>query len=224
MDMGVFSDRLRMTAIQVVPFIMAVVFHEFAHGYIAHKWGDDTAKDNGRLTLNPLPHLDPIGTVLFPLLNMILGINWLFGWAKPVPIRPGQFHHYRKGLFWVSLAGPAMNVILAVGSGIILGFLVRFVPETFYLYEPFKLMAMVSIQLNFALCIFNLIPLPPLDGSKIVDAFLPYRLSQKYAQLGNYSFFILMALMFTGGFAILSYPINFLATLTVYGVGILFQL
>src|SRR4051812_33854217 len=102
-------QRLQLTAIQMPPFLMAVVFHEFAHGIVANRWGDSTAKDEGRLTLNPVPHVDPIGTLLFPLINMISGIPFLIGWARPVPINPSRFRKYRPGLFWVSLAGPSMN-------------------------------------------------------------------------------------------------------------------
>src|SRR4051794_7717085 len=112
--MGSIAERIQMLSIQFVPFVLAVVFHEFAHGFVAYRWGDHTAKKMGRLTLNPVPHMDPLGTVLFPLINMLSGMNILFGWAKPVPIDPSRFKKYRPGLFWVSLAGPGMNFILAV--------------------------------------------------------------------------------------------------------------
>src|SRR5690349_11239129 len=99
--MGSFAERIQLLSIQFVPFMMAVVFHEVAHGFIAHRWGDTTAKAQGRLTLNPIPHLDPLGTVIFPMINMLSGMNILFGWARPVPINPARFKKYRAGLFWV---------------------------------------------------------------------------------------------------------------------------
>src|SRR3954464_7519318 len=162
-----FAANIQLLSIQMVPFIMAVVFHEFAHGFVANLWGDSTAKDQGRLTLNPIPHLDPIGTVLFPLINMLSGFNALIGWAKPVPIDPRRFRKYRPGLFWVSLAGPGMNILLAIISAASFFALSRWMPRTFYLYDPLIKMSLVSVSLNYALGIFNLIPLPPLDGSKI---------------------------------------------------------
>jgi Zn-dependent protease len=210
-----FADRLQMMSIELVPFIMAVVFHEYAHGFIANRWGDNTAKNAGRLTLNPLPHMDPIGTVLFPMVNMLTGIPILFGWAKPVPIDPRLFRKYRNGLFWVSLAGPGMNFLLAVLSAAIFCAIQAWVNPEFYLFEPLYKMALVSVQLNYALGIFNLLPLPPLDGSKIIQAFLSPQATIKYESIARYSFFILMALMFTGAFSVLYYPIEFCTNLTV---------
>src|SRR6185437_16844973 len=177
------AERLQLVSVQLVPFIMAVVFHEYAHGFIANRWGDTTAKDRGRLTLNPIPHMDPIGTVLFPLINMVSGMNILFGWAKPVPIDPRRFKNYRMGLFFVSLAGPAMNVLLAVLSAAFLCAMVRWANKDLYLFDPLVMMAQVSITLNFALAIFNLIPLPPLDGSKMIESFLSPKATMKYESL-----------------------------------------
>lgn len=210
------SRNIQILSIQFVPFVMAVVFHEVAHGFIALKWGDQTAQKEGRLTLNPIPHMDPIGTVLFPLINMLTGTSFLFGWARPVPINPSRFRKYRPGLFWVSLAGPGMNFILAFISAITFHAIRAWMPAQFYLYEPFMAMAYVSVSLNFALAIFNLIPLPPLDGSKIIEAFLPYHAAQKYEALSQYSFFILMALLLSGAFTILSYPIGFCTNVTLF--------
>lgn len=213
-----------MVSVQLVPFVMAVVFHEYAHGFVANRWGDPTAKEQGRLTLNPVPHMDPIGTVLFPLINMLSGMNLLFGWARPVPIDPRRFKNYRRGLFWVSLAGPAMNIFLAVLSAAALCAMVRWVDKDFYLFDPLILMAQVSVSLNFALAIFNLIPLPPLDGSKVIEAFLSPKATVKYESLARYSFVILMGLLLTGAFSILAVPIRFLSNLTLFGMSQLFHL
>src|SRR5690349_478772 len=147
--MGSFSERIQMLSIQLVPFIMAVVFHEYAHGFVANRWGDNTAKNEGRLTLNPIPHMDPLGTLIFPMINMLTGMNILFGWAKPVPINPNRFKKYRPGLFWVSLAGPGMNFLLAFLSAGIFCALEAWAPKTFYLYEPLARMAIVSVSLNY---------------------------------------------------------------------------
>lgn len=194
---------------------MAVIFHEYAHGFIASQWGDKTAKEAGRLTLNPVPHVDLLGTLIFPLVNMLSGTNFLIGWARPVPIDPRRFRKYRAGLFWVALAGPGMNVLLAFVSAAIFCSISLWVPETFYLHEPLLAMAYVSISLNYALGIFNLIPLPPLDGSKIIESMLPVKAARQYEQVARYSFFILMALLFTGALSVLAYPINFCANLTL---------
>lgn len=210
-----FNVNLQKLTIMFVPFVMAVVFHEFAHGYIANRWGDSTAKDEGRLTLNPVPHMDMIGTVFFPLIMMLTGSNFLFGWAKPVPINPTRFKKYRAGLFWVSLAGPGMNFILAAISALFYGMISRFLQPDFYLYEPLIMMAETSVFLNFSLAIFNLIPIPPLDGSKIVMSFLSYNKAQKYELLSQYSFFILMGLILSGALRFLSYPILFLGYFTL---------
>ena len=219
-----FIDNLRSMSIQFVPFVMAVVFHEYAHGLAAKRFGDTTAKDAGRLTLNPIPHMDPIGTVLFPLINMLSGMNLLFGWAKPVPIDPRRFSKYRPGLFWVSFAGPGMNFILATASAVVFCSIQRWMPRDFFLYEPLSAMTYVSITLNYALGIFNLIPLPPLDGSKMIESFLPTRLAVKYEKIAPYSFFILIGLLLLGAFTILSYPIRLFSNATLYLVAHLFGL
>ena len=204
-----------MLSIQLVPFIMAVVFHEYAHGLAAFYWGDRTAESEGRLTLNPVPHIDPLGTLVFPAINMLTGMNILFGWAKPVPINPRFFRKYRPGLFWVSLAGPGMNFFLAFMSAIIVCAMNAWVPPSFYLYEPLFRMALTSITLNYALGIFNLIPLPPLDGSKMIEAFLSPAAAQKYESIARYSFFILMALLLSGALSVLRYPILFCSQATL---------
>jgi len=220
--MSTFPERMQLLSIQLVPFIMAVVSHEYAHGWVAHKWGDKTAAQQGRLTLNPIPHLDPIGTVLFPIINMLSGINLLFGWARPVPIDPRNFKKYRPGLFWVSLAGPGMNFTLAILSSIVFYICQLWIPHDFYLFEPLVNMAYVSVSLNYALGIFNLLPMPPLDGSKIIESLLPYEAARKFESFAQYSFFILMALLLTGVLNYLSYPIRFFTNLTLVGVGYCF--
>lgn len=217
-----FQQRLQLLSIQFVPFVMAVVFHEFAHGFVAKRFGDKTAYDAGRMTLNPLPHIDPLGTVILPLISMLSGANVLFGWARPVPINPTRFKKYKPGLFWVSFAGPLMNFTLAIVSAIVFCIFQKFVPHDFFLFEPFIGMTYVSVSLNFALGIFNLVPIPPLDGSRMIEVFLSYEMSKKYEALAQYSFYIIMALMFTGAFSVLAIPIRILTQLTLYFFATLF--
>lgn len=210
-----FAERLQMTTIQFGPFLIAVVFHEFAHGLMARFWGDKTAQEQGRLTLNPAPHIDPIGTILFPLINMVSGFGILIGWAKPVPIDPRRFRKLRPGLFLVAFAGPLMNFLLAVISALAFAAIWVHVPDTFSLKEPFLLMCQASVSLNYALGIFNLLPLPPLDGGKIVESLLPVKAAMRYEQLAQYSFFIILALLFTGALSVLQAPILFLYRATI---------
>ena len=205
-----FNERVQQMLIQIVPFFMAIVFHEFGHGFVAKLWGDRTATDAGRLTLNPLAHIDPIGTVALPILNMVTGFPLFIGWAKPVPINPTRFRKYRPGLFWVAIAGPATNIIMAFLSALFLCAFLKWAPEDFSLYRPIAMMANVGIQINFVLAIFNLFPLPPLDGSKILESFLNYNATQILRQLERYSFFILIALLWSGAFSVIERPVNFL--------------
>jgi len=215
METDSLTQGMQTVAVQFFPFLVAIVFHEFAHGWAAARFGDTTAKDAGRLTLNPAPHIDPIGTLLFPLINMISGIPILFGWARPVPIDPRRFTRLRLGLFWVAFAGPLMNFTLAVLSAIGTVAILMWVPEEFAFHEPLKRMALVSVSLNFALGIFNLLPLPPLDGSKMIQSFLSTRLSQKYESFSRFSMLILLGLMLTGAIRYLSIPIEILTRMTL---------
>ncbi len=216
------QEGIQRLGYQFVPFLLAVVGHEVGHGLMASLWGDKTAKDAGRLTLNPLPHLDMFGTVLFPVINMVLGINVLFGWAKPVPIDPRRFKNYRKGLFCVALAGPFSNFIMAFGCALVLCAMVRFTPPSFIFYQEFATMLEIGVYINYGLGIFNLIPLPPLDGSKIIESFLSYSAMIQYEKVARYSFFILIALLFTGVLSLLSGPIVFMAHLTLGIASMLF--
>jgi Zn-dependent protease len=222
MDTSSFEFRIQQMMIQIVPFFLAIVFHEFGHGWMAKRWGDRTAVDAGRLTLNPMAHIDPIGTVLIPVMNMVTGIPLLFGWAKPVPINPNRFRKYRPGLFWVSFAGPGANFLLAFVSAFLFAIFYRFVPETFSLYEPLVKMLIASVQINFALALFNLLPLPPLDGSKILESVSGNAVSDVMRQVERYSFFILLALLWSGALSILSRPIIAMSQLALGAATLLF--
>lgn len=192
-------------------FLLALVVHEYAHAWMAYRWGDETSEWSGRLTLNPVAHMDPFGTVAFPLLSIVMGSSIFFGWAKPVPIDPSRFRNYRKGLFWVSFAGPLSNILLGFFTAFaMVGFQV-FVPQTFGLYEFFNAMLQSLLLINFSLAIFNLIPIPPLDGSNIVMSFLNYNAARKFAEFQQYSFFLLLFLMFSGALRVIGIPILYLA-------------
>jgi len=173
------------------PFLFALTVHEFAHGYVAYRLGDPTAANLGRLTLNPLKHLDPIGVLAFFLIKI--------GWAKPVPIDPRYFQNPRQGMLWVSLAGPGINLVLALTSALMAKLLVMgntVLPAL--MVVPLLQMTVASIWINIMLGIFNLVPIPPLDGSKILLALLPKELALVYAKLEPYGFILLLALFYTG--------------------------
>ena len=200
---------------QFVPFLLGVVVHEFGHGFAANWWGDSTAKDSGRLTLSPVPHVDPIGTLALPILGMITGLPLLFGWAKPVPIDPRRFRKFRPGLFWVALAGPLANAITAVVCALLCMTLYRFSPPDFLFLREFTEMLKYGVYINFGLGIFNLIPIPPLDGSKIIESVLSYPAMQRYEQIAQYSTFILLALILTGAINFIGIPVRFLGETTL---------
>lgn len=183
-------------AIGLPGFLLAIVAHEAAHAWTALKFGDTTAKAAGRVTLNPSAHIDILGTVIFPLIGAVMG-GTMFGWAKPVPVDVRRFKNIRTGMFWVSFAGPLMNIILGTLSALAIGLIYANVSPDFYLYKPFMEILQQSVMINFILAAFNLIPLPPLDGSKMVTSFLNYNAMKKYEGFARYSFFIFLFLMFT---------------------------
>jgi Zn-dependent protease len=208
-------EAIHRLSILFPPFMIAVIFHEFAHGWVANYWGDTTAKDEGRLTLNPAPHIDPIGTLLFPAIGMMAPGFFMIGWARPVPINPNRFRKYRPGLFWVSFAGPLMNFSLGTLFSFIYCALIKFMPQENFLFDPLTQMSFAAVFLNFGLGVFNLLPLPPLDGSKMLESFLSYNATRKFEQINQYSFFILIGLMLTGAFKILLIPALWMAQLSL---------
>ncbi|MCX6719808.1 MAG: site-2 protease family protein, partial [Candidatus Staskawiczbacteria bacterium] len=176
----------------------SVITHELAHGYVAYGLGDPTAKYEGRLTLNPLKHLDPFGSIILPLLLFIAGSPFLFGWAKPVPINPYNFTDKKYGEIKVSIAGPASNFALAIFFGLIL----RFIPNIFLFGNPGIAIALSYIvAINIWLGVFNLIPIPPLDGSWILFSFLPASMQGAKVFLKQYGIVILVLLILFAGSA-----------------------
>ncbi len=184
--------------ILIIPgFLIAVTVHEYAHGYVALRFGDHTAERAGRLTLNPIPHIDPFGALALVLTQMI-------GWAKPVPVDPRNLRDPRKDMIWISLGGPAANLIAAsvaalIFHGLIFTFGVKALhPQLSPILSPFVRMTAFAVVINIGLGVFNLVPIPPLDGSKILAGALPRDLAYKYEQLEPYGFIILLLLIFTG--------------------------
>lgn len=204
-------DFLRQLITWAPGLIMGVILHEYAHGYIAYKSGDNTAKSLGRLTLNPIAHIDLFGSILLPLLLILINSGIVFGYAKPVPINPGYFRNYRKGLRYTSLAGPVTNLIFAFVVGLVYGlfFYIFFkitngmlMSDTFG-FKAFDLISQIfrnAIYINVFLAILNFIPIPPLDGSKILASFLPDEAMFKFLSLGRFGFiFIFIFIFLVGG-------------------------
>jgi Zn-dependent proteases len=195
---GPIEDKLvRIAAVLLIVFVI-LPFHEFAHGWVAYKLGDRTAKYSGRLTLNPIPHIDPFGALGILLFG--------FGWAKPVPVDSRNFKNPKSGMAITAFAGPVANILAALVGTLIWKLFLLLFPQL-YFSEYFNLFFVYYVLINIGLAVFNLIPIPPLDGSKILSAFIPDRVLYKYAQYGNYLSILLLILLFT---PILSAPLNFL--------------
>jgi Zn-dependent protease len=177
-------------ALMVVVLLFSIIIHEVAHGYVALLNGDPTARIMGRITLNPVPHVDPVGSILLPLLLLISHSGFLIGWAKPVPVNPLNFRNYRWGEFAVSAAGPLSNLVLAAIFSVVF---------RLDLGNPgLMMLAILGVKINILLAVFNLIPIPPLDGSHILALVLPRELARLYNYLQPVGIVIILILMFTG--------------------------
>lgn len=181
-------------AIYAIPVIFAITVHEAAHGYAARYFGDMTARDAGRITLNPVKHIDLFGTIILPAMTVMLG-GILFGWAKPVPVNFARLNHPKKDMLWVAAAGPASNFGMAIFWALVMKFAGVFPAAIAY---PLGLMGEAGIAINIVLMVLNLLPLPPLDGGRIAVSLLPYHLARPFAQIERYGFVILIVLLFTG--------------------------
>ncbi len=193
---------LRDIALLTVPILIAVTFHELSHGLVAYKLGDPTAKMMGRLTFNPIKHLDLIGSLVFIITKTI-------GWAKPVPVNPFNFRNPRRDMVWVSIAGPLANFIIAIVASIIYGFVLHLSvgPLTEKIFVPLALMLRYTVVLNIGIGVFNLLPVPPLDGSKILMGILPENLAYHYSRIEPFGFIILILLIIFRVVDILIFPI-----------------
>jgi Zn-dependent protease len=189
------SNLIQTVAIYALPVLFAITVHEAAHGYVARHFGDNTAAMLGRITLNPAKHIDPIGTILMPLLLYFATAgNFLFGYAKPVPVNFGNLRRPKRDMIWVALAGPASNFIQALLWAIVFVLLMGFgVQERFFLE-----MANAGIKVNLIMWAFNLFPLPPLDGGRILVGLLPYRQASLVSRIEPWGFFIVMGLVIAG--------------------------
>ena len=189
-------------AVYALPVIFAITVHEAAHGFAARYFGDMTADRAGRITLNPLKHIDPIGTILLPALTLLVG-GILFGWAKPVPVDFSRLRHPKRDMLWVAAAGPASNFVMALFWALMIKFSVT-VPSIYS--EPLGLMGQAGVMINVVLMVLNLLPLPPLDGGRIAVSLLPNRMAYQYAQIERYGFIILIVLLATGLLATIMEP------------------
>jgi Zn-dependent protease len=186
-------------------FLLAITVHEFTHGYIAYKFGDPTAKLAGRLTFNPISHLDAIGTIILVVTQMI-------GWAKPVPVDPRYFKNPRTDMLWVSLGGPAANLVTATVLAVLMHVLVFLTGGqvsgqiSTVILVPLYMILLFAVRINIVLAIFNLIPVPPLDGSKILSGLLPRKQAYEFEKLEPYGFIILIILIFTNALNYIIWP------------------
>ncbi|MFA5060466.1 MAG: site-2 protease family protein [Candidatus Omnitrophota bacterium] len=179
-------------------FLAAVIFHEYAHGWVANRLGDPTAKRMGRLTLNPIKHIDLYGTILLPLMLFLINSPVMFGWAKPVPVNFLGLRNPKKDMALVGIAGPAINIILAVLFSQMLRLNVS---------NEAEMLIRVFVQINLVLAIFNMVPIPPLDGSRLVMGFLPNRYAYFYSRLEPYGIFIVFVLLYLGLLESLVWPL-----------------
>ena len=187
MDIG---HIIQQVIILAPPFLFALTFHELAHGYVAWRLGDPTAKNEGRLTMNPLKHIDPLGVVAFIIMKI--------GWAKPVPVNPSYFRDPQKGMLFVALAGPGANIVLAVVSAILVKALIKFPVLPMFVLQPVAEMLVASVWINVMLAVFNCLPIPPLDGSKVLMGVLPRDMARSYEKLEPFGFVLLLILFYFG--------------------------
>ncbi|MDN5752759.1 MAG: site-2 protease family protein [Nitrosospira sp.] len=189
------NSFIQTIAIYALPVIFAITLHEAAHGYVAKHFGDLTAYAQGRVSLNPIRHIDPVGTILLPVLTLLLG-GILFGWAKPVPVNFSALRDPKQDMLWVALAGPGANLFMALLWALVIK-LGAALPES-DLARPMILMGEAGIKINVILMVLNLLPLPPLDGGRIAASLLPDRMANSFAKIEPYGFMILLLLLITG--------------------------
>lgn len=208
MDIVEIGGRL---ALFFIPFLFALCIHEFAHGLVAKWRGDNTAEAMGRLTLNPMAHADPIGTFALPIAAIVFNIPIFFGWAKPVPVDARSLKNPRVDMFWIALAGPLSNILMAVLAAIVMALVMRFVPAQASTVAVKNILDMF-ILVNLFLAVFNLLPLHPLDGGKVIARFLPAQWNYWLERNENITGIILLMLIISGFLAVLRIPVLYAYT------------
>ncbi len=211
-------------AIVALPIVFAITLHEAAHGYVARHFGDQTAWRLGRISLNPLRHIDPVGTIIVPLViyfssAMLGGSGLIFGWAKPVPVNFNALRHPKRDMLWVAAAGPGANLAMALGWALVLKVAIT-APEN-YFSAPLAIMAQAGVTVNVVLMVLNLLPILPLDGGRIAASLLPTRIAIPYARLEPYGFPILLLLLFTNVLGVIIGP---MVSVSEHVIGNLFQI
>jgi Zn-dependent protease len=187
---------VQIIAVAILPVLFAITLHEVAHGWAARLLGDDTAARLGRLSVNPLHHIDLVGTVLIPGMLLLLKTGFMFGWAKPVPVDFNRLRKPRRDMALVAVAGPAANLLMAIFWALVIRAAAALNVE--FVSVPLALMGQIGIAINAVLMLVNLLPIPPLDGGRVAVGLLPYHLAERYSRIEPYGFFILLGLMFTG--------------------------
>ena len=200
----------QMIAVSILPLLFAIVIHEVAHGWIAKQLGDPTAKMLGRLTLNPIKHIDPIGTIVVPLILLVMG-GFIFGWAKPVPVTWANLKNPKRDMALVAVAGPAANLLMALFWALVAKIGLTLGSDVAWLATPLTLMGIVGVTFNLILMVLNLLPILPLDGGRIVESLLPGSLSYQFSKLEPYGFILLLVLLVSGLLSnVLGMPVQFL--------------
>jgi len=204
-------------ALYAIPMIFAITLHEAAHGYVARHFGDYTAYQQGRISLNPLIHIDPVGTILIPLVLVVTTAGqFIFGWAKPVPVNFGNLRNPKRDMLWVAAAGPGANLLMAILWGVVLK--VAFVLPVNYFSYPLQEMAGGGIKINLVLMALNLIPIPPLDGGRIAVSLLPNQVAYRFAMIEPYGFIIIVVLLATQLLGVVIGPVVTLGRHFIYAL------
>jgi Zn-dependent protease len=210
--MGDLQESIAHFFLLALPILAAIVFHEVSHGWVANRLGDPTAARMGRLTLNPIPHIDLFGTILLPLVLYISNAPFLFGYAKPVPVNFYNLNHPKRDMIWVALAGPLTNILLAFASTLLLKFILSFAAQGLggsvgpFFLRPLAMMAQFSVLINVGLAVFNAVPIPPLDGGRVLVGLLPEPHASTVARVEPFGFLIIIVLLMTDVLGLVTGP------------------
>jgi len=211
------SPIIQTVALFAIPMIFAITLHEAAHGYVAKYFGDYTAYQAGRISLNPISHIDPVGTVLIPVALLVFTAGqFVFGWAKPVPVNFGNLRDPKRDMLWVAAAGPGANLFMALCWAVILKIVVE-LPANYFSY-PLQQMAQGGVLINLGLMVLNLIPIPPLDGGRIAVSLLPHRLAYRFAMIEPYGLIIIVLLLATRALGAVIWPLVALCRNVIYAL------